>query len=160
MMFIREMDRSDIERVRVIAFDTWRDTYSKFIPEDIQDRVLKDAYSNEKMDNRFKSSLNLVAENNEEIIGYAFFSGNLSDKDVYLESLYVHPDHQGKGLGKQLLLTGLEKFKNPTTVSLAVYQGNPNISFYEREGFKVTGEKKGDFFGYPIVFTMMEKNLK
>jgi ribosomal protein S18 acetylase RimI-like enzyme len=159
-MVIREMYKSDIERVRGIAFDTWRDTYSKFIPEDIQDRVLMDAYSNEKMDNRFKSSLNLVAENNEEIIGYAFFSGNFIDKDVYLESLYVHPNHQGKGLGKQLLLTGLGKFKSPTTLSLTVYQGNPNISFYEKEGFKLIGEKKGDFFGHPIVFTRMEKNLK
>jgi len=35
-----------------------------FIPFDIQDKVLKDAYSDEEMNNRFKTSLNLVAENN------------------------------------------------------------------------------------------------
>ncbi|WP_186673882.1 GNAT family N-acetyltransferase [Sporosarcina sp. BP05] len=158
-MIIREMNLSDIERVRGIAVATWRDTYSDFIPEEIQDKVLQDAYSNVEMNNRFKSSLNLVAENNEEIMGYAFFSGNLSNKDVFLESLYVNPNHQGKGIGKQLLLTGIAKFKEPTTLSLTVYKGNSNISFYEREGFKVIQENKGDFYGHPVIFTMMKKNL-
>ena len=158
-MIIREMNLSDIERVRGIAVATWRDTYSEFIPEEIQDKVLQDAYSNAEMNNRFKSSLNLVAENNEEIMGYAFFSGNLSNKDVFLESLYVNPNHQGKGIGKQLLLTGIAKFKEPTTLSLTVYKGNSNISFYEREGFKVIQENKGDFYGHPVIFTLMKKNL-
>ena len=153
------MKLSDIESVRIIATATWRDTYSTFIPEDIQDKVLKDAYSIDEMGNRFKSYVNLVAERNEEIIGYAFFSGDLSDKNVFLESLYVHPNHQGKGIGKQLLLTGLEKFREPTTLSLTVYKGNPNLSFYERQGFKVIKENKGNFYGHPVVFTMLKKDL-
>lgn len=158
-MIIREMYLSDIERVRAIAVATWRDTYSSFIPKEIQDKVLQDAYSNVEMNNRFKSSLNLVVENNEEIMGYAFFSGDLSDKDVFLESLYIHPNHQGKGIGRQLLLAGIAKFKEPTALSLTVYKGNSNISFYEKEGFKVIKEKKGEFYGHPVVFTMMKKNL-
>ncbi|MEI4771558.1 GNAT family N-acetyltransferase [Psychrobacillus sp. FJAT-51614] len=158
-MLIREMNFSDIDRVRDIAIAAWRDTYSSFIPEEIQDKVLKDAYSNEEMDNRFKFSLNLVAENNEEIMGYVFFSGNLSDKDVFLESLYIHPNHQGKGIGKQLMLTGVANFKELTTLSLTVYKGNRNISFYEREGFKAIKEINGEFYGQPLVFIMMKKNL-
>ncbi|NHM33882.1 GNAT family N-acetyltransferase [Neobacillus terrae] len=158
-MFIREMSQSDIESVREIAAATWRDTYSTFIPEEIQDKVLKDAYSNDEMDNRFKSYTNLVAESNKEIIGYAFFSGDLSHKDAFLESLYVHPNHQGKGVGKELLLRALQKFKEPSTLTLTVYKGNPNISFYEGQGFKVIKENKGDFFGHPVVFTIMKKDL-
>lgn len=158
-MIIREMNLSDIERVRAIAVDTWRNTYSGFIPVNIQDKVLKDAYSEEEMSNRFKTSLNLVAENSEEIMGYAFFSGDSSNKDVFLESLYVHQNHQGKGIGRQLMLTGLANFKHPTTLSLTVYKGNPNISFYEREGFKVIKENNGVFHGHPIVFILMKKML-
>ncbi|QFF99356.1 N-acetyltransferase [Psychrobacillus glaciei] len=159
-MIIREMQLSDIESIRAIAAHTWKDTYSKFIPKDIQEKVLKDAYSMGTMDNRFKSSIMLVAESKKEIMGYAFFSGDLSSKDVFLESLYVHPNHQGKGAGKQLLLTGLSNFKEPLSLSLTVYKGNPNIAFYEREGFKVIKENKGDFYGHPLVFILMKKNLK
>ncbi|WP_391201700.1 GNAT family N-acetyltransferase [Psychrobacillus sp. L4] len=158
-MIIRDMQLSDIESIRAIAAHTWKATYSKFIPKDIQEKVLKDAYSAETMENRFKTSVTLVAEDKEEIMGYAFFSSDLSSSDVFLESLYIHPDHQGKGGGKQLLLTGLSKFKELVTLSLTVYKGNPNFAFYEREGFKVIKENNGDFYGHPVVFILMKKNF-
>jgi len=158
-MIIRDMNLSDVEQVKIIAADTWRDTYTSFIPEEIQDKVLKDAYSNEQMEKRFKSFLNLVAESDGEIMGYAFFSSDLSGKDVYIESLYIHLNFQGKGIGKQLLTAGIAKFKEPATLSLTVYKGNPNIAFYEREGFKVIKENSGDFYGHPVVFTVMKKEL-
>lgn len=47
-MIIREMTNSDIQQIRAIAFDTWRNTYSSFIPTEIQDRVLA-AYSDEEI---------------------------------------------------------------------------------------------------------------
>ncbi|TQR15564.1 GNAT family N-acetyltransferase [Psychrobacillus soli] len=158
-MIIREMQFSDIESVSSIAARTWKDTYSAFIPEEIQGKVLTDAYSSETMEKRFKSSITLVAENKEEIMGYAFFSSDTLGKDVFLESLYVHPDHQGKKVGKQLLHAGLSKFEDPTTISLTVYNGNPNITIYERIGFKVIEENKGNFYGHPMVFILMKRNL-
>ena len=85
-MVIREMNYSDIDRVRMIAADTWRDTYTSFIPAEIQDKVLKEAYSNEEMDNRLKSSINLVAESNGVMMGYAFFSGARGIFRIHLSS--------------------------------------------------------------------------
>lgn len=158
-MLIREMIMADIESVRAIAAKTWKDSYSTFIPGDIQVKVVKEAYSLEAMENRFKSSLTLVAENKKEIIGYAFLSADNLGKEVFLESLYVHPDHQGKNVGKQLLHTGISKFKDPSSISLTVYKGNPNLAFYERNGFKVIKENKGDFYGHPMVFMLMTKIL-
>ncbi|HAQ08248.1 MAG TPA: GNAT family N-acetyltransferase [Bacillus bacterium] len=159
-MLIREMDTSDIETVRLIAADTWRDTYSSVIPADIQEKILAEAYSEELMEHRFKSSITLVAVFDEKIVGYAFLSCDKLGKDVYLESLYVHPNHQGKGAGKKLLLAGLSMFSEPITVSLTVYKGNPNLLFYESLGFKESKETKGDFKGHPVTFILMKKDLK
>ncbi|NRG34074.1 GNAT family N-acetyltransferase [Bacillus circulans] len=92
--------------------------------------------------------------------GYAFFSGDLYKKDIYLESLYIHPNFQRQGIGRQLLNIGVNKFSDPWTLSLTVYKGNPNISFYEKEGFKITKENNGDFYGHPMIFTVMTKDLK
>jgi ribosomal protein S18 acetylase RimI-like enzyme len=159
-MVIREMKIEDIESIRSIAEHAWKDTYSSFIPVEIQEKVLKEAYSQEKMNERFRTYLMLVAENNyTEIMGYAFFSGDLDSNEAYLESLYIHPKHQGKGIGNALLLIGVSKFKNATSVSLSVYGGNPNISFYERQGFAFVKENKGEFFGHPMVFIEMKKVL-
>lgn len=160
MITVRDMNRSDIDSIREIAAVTWKKTYSEIIPEEIQAKVLNDAYSDGEMDKRLNSSLMLVAESKDEITGYAFFSGDLYKKDIYLESLYIHPNFQGQGIGRQLLNIGVNKFSDPWTLSLTVYKGNPNISFYEKEGFKITKENNGDFYGHPMIFTVMTKDLK
>ncbi|AYV66292.1 hypothetical protein C2I06_05080 [Niallia circulans] len=109
MFTIREMNRSDIASIRKIAVVTWKNTYSEIILEEIQAKVLNDAYSDVEMEKRLNSSLTLVAENNDKITGYAFFQ--------------------------------------ESTLSLMVYKGNPNLSFYEKEGFRVIKENAGDFYG-------------
>ncbi|PYF08416.1 GNAT family N-acetyltransferase [Ureibacillus chungkukjangi] len=156
-MIIRDMKSVDIETVRLIARDAWRATYSSFIPEEIQDKVLAEAYSSKEMASRFKSSLNLVAEENGVVMGYAFLYVK-SDNKLFVESLYIHPNYQGRGIGKKLLQSAISNFPNATTVALTVYEGNPNISFYEKEGFKRIKENQGGFFGHPVSFILMEKS--
>ncbi|MEI5907696.1 GNAT family N-acetyltransferase [Bacillus spongiae] len=157
-MEIRKMEESDIESVKDIATFTWKDTYSSFIPIDIQEKTLKEAYSKENMKKRFKTSVMLVAEEAGEMKGYAFFS-NENKSEIYLESIYVHPSQQGKGIGKKLYHTGINHYDNPTSISLIVYKGNPNLSFYEKEGFKPIEEIEGDFCGHPVAFIKMTKTL-
>ncbi|MGV3487576.1 MAG: GNAT family N-acetyltransferase [Tuberibacillus sp.] len=158
-MIIRDMRRSDIEAVRRVAARTWKDTYSAFIPEEIQEKVLKEAYSEEAMNERFENAIMLAAEINQVMAGYAFFSTDASGYEIFLESLYVDPDFQGKGVGKQLIAAGLSKFETASVLSLTVYKGNPNFSFYVKQGFEVIGEKEGHFFDHPMTFILMKKQI-
>ena len=158
-MIIRHMNSTDIEMVRLIAKDTWRATYSSFIPEEIQDKVLAEAYSFDEMANRFKTSRYLVAEENGEVMGYAFLKDKNSESKVFVESLYIHPNYQGRGIGRNLLEMGISMFPQASAVSLTVYKGNSNISFYEKLGFKIISGNKGNFFGHPVDFILMEKGL-
>src|SRR3712207_9085342 len=49
----------------------------------------------------------LVAENAGEVVGFALYFRNFSTWEgvhgIYLEDLYVAPEHRGSGLGKALL---------------------------------------------------------
>ncbi|WP_377890448.1 GNAT family N-acetyltransferase [Alkalihalobacillus sp. R86527] len=153
------MKDTDIERVKEIANLTWKNTYQSFIPLDIQEKTLKEAHSEETMMNRFEKSMMLVAEEDEKITGYAFFSNGATNKEIFLESIYVHPSYQEKGIGKDLYLSGIERYENPTSISLTVYKGNKNITFYDKEGFNVINESKGDFCGHPVTFIKMTKKL-
>ncbi|MBX6316816.1 GNAT family N-acetyltransferase [Pigmentiphaga sp.] len=51
----------------------------------------------------------LVAEVDSGVVGYALFFHNYSTflgrRGLYLEDLYVRPDHRGRGLGKRMLKT-------------------------------------------------------
>lgn len=65
----------------------------------------------------FVPELSLVAEQNEKIIGHILFSkikiiGEQSSPSLALAPMSVHPDFQNKGIGSQLITTGLQIAKN------------------------------------------------
>lgn len=89
----------------------------------------------------------LVAEQKNEVVGYALFFHNYSTflgrKGLYLEDLYVHPDHRGQGLGKRMLCTlaALASERRCGRFEWSVLDWNqPAIDFYEAMGADVLPE--------------------
>lgn len=81
--------------------------------------------------------LSLVAELNQEIVGYAMFSyidlvGRETSKVLALAPVAVLPKYQNQGIGSLLIKTGLEKAKK-ISPSMVIVLGSPN--FYHRFGF-------------------------
>lgn len=77
--------------------------------------------------------------------------GNLSyeiknDDHVYISGLLIHPDHQGKGYGRQTLVKVLTQFPNVSKIDLVTHPDNPARLLYESLGFVVT-ERKENYFG-------------
>jgi ribosomal protein S18 acetylase RimI-like enzyme len=69
--------------------------------------------------------------------------------EYYLDCINVHPDHQGKGIGKKLVQAFCEKARSHGygKVGLIVDYDNPSAKkFYENLGFVVSGTKK--FMGH------------
>ncbi|MFC6158394.1 GNAT family N-acetyltransferase [Kribbella jiaozuonensis] len=62
----------------------------------------------------------------------------------WLEHFYLAPQHQGQGLGTQVLQTVLGSIDG--TVWLNVLQGSPARKLYERHGFVVDSEDPVDVF--------------
>jgi GNAT superfamily N-acetyltransferase len=89
----------------------------------------------------------LATEVDGAVIGYALFFHNYSTflgrKGLYLEDLYVHPDHRGKGLGKAMLtrLAALAVERGCARFEWSVLDWNqPAIDFYEVMGAVVMPE--------------------
>lgn len=89
----------------------------------------------------------LVAHVDDQTVGYALFFHNystfLGQKGLYLEDLYMHPDHRGKGLGKAMLrsLAGLAVTRGCARFEWSVLDWNqPAIDFYEAAGAVVMPE--------------------
>lgn len=83
----------------------------------------------------------LIAEDGGEAVGFALFFHNfstfLAQPGIYLEDLFVKPEHRGKGVGRLLLerLARLAVDRGCGRLEWAVLDWNVDaIKFYERLG--------------------------
>lgn len=83
----------------------------------------------------------LLAYESDTPVGFALFFYNYSTfrakPGIYLEDLFIQPEHRGKGYGKALLqhLINLAKERNCGRVEWCVLDWNtPAIDFYKRMG--------------------------
>ncbi|MCS7012640.1 MAG: GNAT family N-acetyltransferase [Chloroherpetonaceae bacterium] len=83
----------------------------------------------------------LLAFEGDEPVGFALFFHNystfLGQRGLYLEDLFVKPEHRGKGYGKALLvrLAQIAKERNCGRMEWSVLDWNtPSIEFYKKLG--------------------------
>ena len=133
---IRAITLEDLSTVQHIAKISWNDTYKGIIPEEIQQLFLDKAYSNTMLAKRIEKTIFLLAEYENNAVGFANFTYVDEDGDAELTAIYVLPEFQQIGLGKKMLLAGLNAM--PTGKQLFVYVESENKGariFYERFGF-------------------------
>ena len=98
----------------------------------------------------------VLYDEKENIIGCFCIEKNINiewieDKEfTYISSVCLHPDYQGKGLGKKLIQNAIENSSN--NIYLDCWSGNNKLkSFYEENGFKYIKDIKENTY-YISVF--------
>ncbi|MBT2584027.1 GNAT family N-acetyltransferase [Planococcus sp. ISL-109] len=148
---IRKGIPADIASVREIAHISWNDTYAGIIPSPIQQKFLEQSYSTPMLEMRMERTLLLLAEQDGQAIGFANFTKVDEDGDAELIAMYMKPEHQRSGYGKQLLVDGLSHLKGGQ--QLFVYVESENTkgrNFYEANGFQLLEEFEELFEGHPL----------
>ena len=102
-------------------------------------------------DARFRSLTTLVAEEGKAVWGFGAIR-----EDGYLDLLYVHRDHQGKGVAS-ILCDFLEGLHPVTTVT--VHASRTARPFFEARGYQVTAEQQAERRGQVLTNYAMEKEL-
>jgi GNAT superfamily N-acetyltransferase len=79
----------------------------------------------------------VVTARNEDrdLIGIARLYGD-GIYTMYIGELIIHPDYQGKGVGRKILDKVKEKYKH---TEIALFTGDHNRKFYRKCGFKDEG---------------------
>ena len=143
---IREWTGGDLPSVRHIAWTTWLATYASFIPERDIREFFDTYYTLDKLEEfcNLSSARGFIAEVDAVPAGFAKTNYDSGEKKFYLNSLYVLPEYQGKGIGGQLLHYA-ESFAlslNAGEVWLGVMTQNvTSVEWYERIGFQFVKEE-------------------
>ena len=101
-------------------------------------RAERIAFSKDRIKNS-QDSKAFVAISDNQVVGYGV--GMYLDGKPTVGAMYVRPEHQGKGLGSQLMQKVLEWLGNED-IELTVVQYNKKaIKFYQKWGFEIVGEE-------------------
>ncbi|MBN8641505.1 MAG: N-acetyltransferase [Flavobacteriales bacterium] len=87
----------------------------------------------------------IVAESNNEVVGFGFYS-EFRFREAYKftveHSVYAHPNHLGKGIGKLILTKLIELAKAQklhTMIGVIDSENTSSIEFHEKFGFQTVG---------------------
>ena len=125
-----EVWESSVKATHLFLSDTEIENIKKFVPQAIE------------------QVMHFIIAENEEQLPVAF----MGIEDEKLEMLFVSPSERGKGIGKQLIQHGVEKY---AINELAVNEQNPQArGFYEHMGFQVYKRTDHDEQGnpYPLLY--------
>ncbi|ANU26454.1 GNAT family N-acetyltransferase [Planococcus versutus] len=148
---IRTGTSADIPSVQEIAKVSWNDTYAGIIPLTIQESFLDKSYSIPMMEMRLKKTIILLAEHEGRPVGFANFTKVDEDGDAELIAIYMKPEFQRSGYGKQLLSQGLSYLPNGNQLFVYVESENrKGRNFYEANGFELLEEFEELFEGHPL----------
>ncbi|MCE7059258.1 GNAT family N-acetyltransferase [Dyadobacter sp. CY343] len=143
---IRTLIASDwpaVKEIYQLGIDTGNATYETQAPD------------TEALKGKFLADPQLVAEDNGQVIGWAMLSA-VSSRCVYggvaETSVYVHPQHHGRGVGQALLSALIplsEKLGFWTLQAQTFPENKASITLHERQGFRQVGyrEKLGKHQG-------------
>ncbi len=147
-MTIRRAKNDDLLHIGQINVAVWHTTYRGLIPDQLLDEL-----SAEKQAERIETFINnkelhsfvLVAENDNDIIGYLIGGKQRGEEDYNAEvyAIYVLQEHQNKGIGLKLIESAVKEFHKMNFTSLIIWglKENPYRRFYEKLGGNIVGTK-------------------
>ena len=76
-----------------------------------------------------------------------FFALKPDNNELLLDHFYIHPSHQRRGLGTEVLnMLFVEADKSKLPIRVGVLRDSASNSFYMQHGFQKTGESEWDIY--------------
>lgn len=152
---VRRAIPEDARAVGAVARKTWAATYQHIIPEAIQGELLAQWYAEDRLVRSIgnPNAAFFVAEEGEGgIVGFANAFPLQESGDAELGRLYILPEHQRKGLGRQLVRTAVDALRTTHQVERLFVQVETENWIgrraYEALGFAYLREYEHELLGH------------
>lgn len=153
-MEIRRYKRGEEAAIWVVCFEATHRSIGRDYPPDLVERWAPRDKDMEEWAKRLRETNPFVAVVGDKIVGMAEIEAN-----GFIDYFYVHPDWQGKGIGK-VLLARLEGEAGKVGVKVIFADVSVTAKgFFLAQGFAVTEAKSNVILGQPAPNFRMEKKL-
>ncbi|MGM9738932.1 MAG: GNAT family N-acetyltransferase [Candidatus Cryptobacteroides sp.] len=153
----------DIPAIRRIAKVVFPATYSSIISREQIDFMMDWMYSEDTLRKELTGDVTyLLPVEDGAAVGYVSFSPDGVEGQYHLHKIYLLPDFQGRGYGRELFLAAENEMRRlgVEAFELNVNRHNKALDFYIRMGMEI--DRSGDFDiggGFYMNDYIMRKNL-
>ena len=144
MFFVRTAAQADLAAVSKLLGETWHATYDPIYGAARVSEITAEWHSVAALKARLATPQAefVVADDGKTLAGMGFAALDpKAPKTAVLHQLYVHPDHQGQGIGRDLFAELETCFPDAERMRVEVAAENARaIHFYTRLGFAQIGE--------------------
>lgn len=146
---IRNIEEKDIPSVVDIKISGWQVAYKGIIEDNILNSMNREKII-EKLKNNYKENGFIVAELNNEIVGFCSYIDNnkftpdITYIDCELSALYVKPNLKYNGIGTKLFQFVTNEFKNKNKTKMILWclkDNEPSKKFYTKMGGEIIKER-------------------
>ena len=162
MITVERAKSEDVDSIKRVLSETWMDTYADHLPRSTIEYVTTNWHD----PNMLRSQI----ENPGDYFAVAKDEGNVTglvtvvsvgQNELYLTRLYVHPQHQRRGIGTDLLNAALAAYPDAKTIRLEVEQHNTKgLSFWRKQKFVEVGTRIEQIGTDRMAVITMERRLK
>jgi ribosomal protein S18 acetylase RimI-like enzyme len=152
MSGVRTARTGDAEAIAAIEVETWQMAYAGLLPDQMLLALSVSRRSKIWAEQLLRADHGILVwdQSDEGIQGYAQYGRQRDLSQPYegeVFTLYVHPDAQSVGIGRQLLLASLGGLlaRDMRSALTWVLEANPARFFYERMGAKLVSSRSFTF---------------
>jgi GNAT superfamily N-acetyltransferase len=151
---------NDAAAIAKVHLESWRTTYKGIVPDEflvrLSDEEREQLWRQILTDSDRPSFAYVAEEEGGTVIGFVSGGRERSGDPVYtgeLYAIYLLSPHQGQGIGRQLVITLVNRLLQDgmTALLLWVLAENPSRQFYERLGGRPVYEKTVTIGGVPLI---------
>ena len=150
-LIIRNALASDVRQLAKLHVDSWKVAYAPILHQDHLDWVSVQREVRRKRNHIKQGTPLLVAERNQEILGFILYEYDEPDEEDILpgtwdiHNFWVHHERTRQGIGGALLKEMIRR-ASPKRIHVWVLTGvQAGPCFYEKHGFRTDEETRKDF---------------
>lgn len=152
-LIVSRVVANQVEDLQIISRSTFFETFAEYNSDEDMSNYLEKDMSIQQLTNEFNNpdSLFYFVSSDNKVVGYLKLNSvNLersasNKKGIEIARIYVLREFHGSSAGQLLFNTALTvaQKNHCDYIWLGVWENNPRaIRFYEKNGFKITGNKK------------------